>query len=331
MCHPQLFSLFLILLVLAFEACESQDCSNPPLDITVSQSQQANFKTIQSAIDSVSEQNSRWIHIHIFPGVYKEQIQIPMNKPCIYLEGSGSDSTSIEWDSHLNATFDVRANNTVAKSIAFLNTLNKPILEGKTPITQAVAALIHGDKCAFYDCAFYGVQDTLYDHRGRHYYHNCYIQGGTDFVFGYGQSIFEASTLNFSMGKNGPKHDGCFTAQRRTTANESSGFVFKNCTFTGTRGNAILGRSLDAYARVIIANSYLSNVVTPVGWNSRTFVGHEETITFVEVGNRGPGANQSKRVKWMKHLSGAELDQFLSISYIDNEGWFPKLPTNIVI
>ncbi|GAU34250.1 hypothetical protein TSUD_210320 [Trifolium subterraneum] len=162
--------------------------------------------------------------------------------------------------------------------------------------------MIYADKCAFYDCAFYGVQDTLYDTYGRHYYHNCYIQGGIDFVFGNGQSIFEASTLNFSMGVYGPK--------------------------LGTKETAILGRSLDAYSRVIVANSYLTNVVSPEGWYARTYVGHEETITFVEAGNSGPGANQSQRVKWMKHLSGAELDRFLNISFIDKEGWINKLPVN---
>lgn len=58
-------------------------------------------------------------------------------------------------------------------------------------ITQAKAVRIHADKCAFFDCGFLGVQDTLNDDSGRHYYHNCYIQGGVDFIYGNGQSIFE--------------------------------------------------------------------------------------------------------------------------------------------
>lgn len=75
------------------------------------------------------------------------------------------------------------------------NTLNKPIIleDTSTTITQAKAARIHADKCVFFDCAFLGVQDTLYDDDGRHYYRNCYIQGGSDFIYGNGQSIFEVS------------------------------------------------------------------------------------------------------------------------------------------
>ncbi|XP_027357330.1 probable pectinesterase 29 [Abrus precatorius] len=301
--------------------------------ITVSQTRKTEFKTIQSAIDSVPSGNSQWIHIRITPGVYKEHILIPMDKPCIYLERAGRKSTSVEWGDPLtrNATLNVKANNTVAKGITFTNTHNNPVIMEKTRITQAKAARIHADKCAFLDCAFLGVQDTLYDSYGRHYYHNCYIQGGIDFIYGSGQSIFEASTINFSMGNSGVKINGVFTAQERESPDDPSGFVFKNCNITGSGGKAILGRSFTAYARVIIVNSFLSDVVSPEGWNARSFVGHEETIMFVEEGNRGPGANKSKRVQWIKDLRGAALDHFLNITYIDEEGWIAKLPTKIFI
>jgi pectinesterase len=49
----------------------------------------------------------------------------------------------------------------------------------------------------------------------------------------------------------------------------------------------------------------------------------------VEEGNRGPGANKSQRVKWIKHLSGAGLDKFKKISFIDEDGWIAKLPKTI--
>lgn len=58
---------------------------------------------------------------------------------------------------------------------------------------QAVAFRISGDKAAFYNCSFYGTQDTLYDHKGLHYFNNCFIQGSVDFIFGYGRSLYEVS------------------------------------------------------------------------------------------------------------------------------------------
>jgi len=55
---------------------------------------------------------------------------------------------------------------------------------------QGAAFRISGDKAAFYNCAFYGGQDTLCDDAGRHYFKNCFIQGSIDFVFGNGQSMY---------------------------------------------------------------------------------------------------------------------------------------------
>jgi len=56
---------------------------------------------------------------------------------------------------------------------------------------QAVAFRISADTAAFVGCKFLGAQDTLYDHVGRHYYKDCYIEGSVDFIFGNGLSLFE--------------------------------------------------------------------------------------------------------------------------------------------
>jgi len=57
----------------------------------------------------------------------------------------------------------------------------------------AVSAVIYGDKTAFYNCAFLGFQDTIWDALGRHYFSNCYIEGAVDFIFGAGKSFYEVS------------------------------------------------------------------------------------------------------------------------------------------
>lgn len=59
------------------------------------------------------------------------------------------------------------------------------------PEVRTVAAMVGGDKIAFYHCAFYSPHHTLFDVAGRHYYESCYIQGNIDFIFGGGQSIFQ--------------------------------------------------------------------------------------------------------------------------------------------
>ena len=64
---------------------------------------------------------------------------------------------------------------------------------------------------------------------------------------------------------------GHITAQGRDSADDPSGFGFKDCEILG-EGKAYLGR---AFSRVIIANSKLSDVVVPQGWNAWFNVGHE--------------------------------------------------------
>jgi len=58
---------------------------------------------------------------------------------------------------------------------------------------QAVALRITSDMAAFYNCAILGYQDTLYDHNGRHYFKDCFIQGSIDFIFGDGLSMYKVS------------------------------------------------------------------------------------------------------------------------------------------
>ncbi|KAF7823604.1 putative pectinesterase 29 [Senna tora] len=79
------------------------------------------------------------------------------------------------------------------------------------------------------------------------------------------------------MGREGPpERGGCITANRRSSDEDSSAFVFKNCTITGNgKGLASLGRAYGDHSRVIIANSFLGDVVAPQGWVAWTAVGHE--------------------------------------------------------
>lgn len=70
------------------------------------------------------------------------------------------------------------------------NSYNIP-LKGSKNMSQALAVKISGDKSTFYRCGFIGVQDTVWDVQGRHYFKLCTIVGAIDFIFGNGQSIYE--------------------------------------------------------------------------------------------------------------------------------------------
>lgn len=50
-----------------------------------------------------------------------------------------------------------------------------------------------------------------------------------------------------------------------------------------------------------------------------------ETITYSEIGCRGPGANMSKRVTWEKKLTGEEVNKLIDIDlFINQEKWIEE-------
>ncbi|XAR48842.1 Pectinesterase [Bertholletia excelsa] len=295
--------------------------------IYVDQSGHGNFTTIQSAIDSIPPNNKNWICVYIKAGEYREQVNIRDNRPFIYLKGEGKRKTSVVWGASgsilTSPTFKCQADNIVVKSIGFRNSYNNPYTESKL-IRVAVAAMITGDKSAFYRCGFYGFQDTLWDVQGRHYFHRCTIQGAVDFIFGSGQSIYESCVISVTAGALRGLA-GFITAQGRKSPLERNGFVFKNCYVVGT-GRTYLGRPWGQYARVVFFNSFLSDVVIPQGWDAWENIGHEYLLTFAESGCYGRGADPFGRVKWETKLSEEVLTWLTNIEYIDSEGWISRQP-----
>ncbi|KAJ7955591.1 Pectinesterase [Quillaja saponaria] len=303
----------------------NSDKIKPSQKITVDQSGHGNFSTIQSAIDSIPSNNKFWVVIRVKAGTYREKVKIPYDKPYIILKGEGKRKTNVVWDDHENLaqspTFSSMADNTVVKSMSFRNSYNDP--NSKNRIIAAAAAMITGDKSSFYRCGFFGLQDTLWDDQGRHYYERCTIQGAVDFIFGAGQSIFERCSISVNGNELGSLA-GFITAQGRTNPNDGNGFVFKDCHVFGT-GSAYLGRPWRDYARVLFYKSNFSSIVQPEGWEV-THNFDENKLTFAEYGCFGPGADTSKRVKWEKKLDVKTVEKLTDISFIDSEGWLQKQP-----
>ncbi|CAK7348453.1 unnamed protein product [Dovyalis caffra] len=127
------------------------------------------------------------------------------------------------------------------------------------------------------------------------------------------------------MGRYEQGLHGCMTTQKKLTPEEPSGFVFQTCAITGS-GKAYLGRAWGPYSTVVIHNSFLSDVIDPVGWDAWRYPKHEANFTYAEINNKGPGADTSKRVPWLEKPGDPQLAKFLNISYIDEDGWLAKLP-----
>ncbi|XP_044335522.1 probable pectinesterase 66 [Triticum aestivum] len=254
---------------------------------------------------------------------------------------------------YTSATFTVHADNFVARNIAFKVTTyvqspkylpvthtyathasthgrkfsNARMLCHATQNTfsgghPAVAVLIDGDKGAFYDCAFHGLQDTLCDLMGRNYFRRCLVEGGVDFIFGYGQSIYEDCTLMSNM-PAWSQHPGWVTAHGRA-GGRNAALVFKGGMITGS-GRQYLGRAWNEQATVVFYQVNMAGIVVPQGWDKWTPGQDVSQVTFAEVGCSGPGSGTSGRVPWVKHMSYAEVQRFVDIRFI-HDGWLSNQP-----
>ncbi|GMI94846.1 hypothetical protein like AT5G19730 [Hibiscus trionum] len=285
------------------------------------------FTSIQDAIDSLPFINLVRVVIKIHAGVYTEKVSIPPLKSFITIQGAGADKTIVQWGDtaqtpgpkgqHLgtygSATFAVNSPYFIVKDITFKNTapVPPPGAVGK----QAVAFRISADTATFVRCRFLGAQDTLYDHFGRHYYKDCYIEGSVDFIFGNALSLFEGCHVHAIATLT-----GALTAQNRGSILDDTGFSFVKCKVTGS-GALYLGRAWGPFSRVVFAYTYMDNIILPKGWYNWGDPNREMTVFYGQYKCTGPGASFAGRVPWSRELTDKEAEPFISVSFIDGSEW----------
>ncbi|KAG0562476.1 hypothetical protein KC19_9G149500 [Ceratodon purpureus] len=294
--------------------------------IVVDQNGGGDFRTITEAVDSIQRDMFRpyRITVQINSGFYREKVIIPKNKPMITLLGVGgpivdwNDTAFVTQNSTLDsATVGISGNNFMARNITFQNSAPGPPVGAVR--RQAVALRVTSDIAAFYECAFLGYQDTLYDHRGRHYFKNCFIQGNIDFIFGDGLSIYKECTINVVSDGS-----GSVTAQKRQRTDENTGFSFVQCSVVGS-GHVYLGRAWGPYSRVVFSFTYMADVVDTRGWMDWGIPERQQTVYYGEYRCTGPGSVSYGRVPWSRELTDADAAPFVSLSFIDGESWVPEV------
>ncbi|KAL6610522.1 hypothetical protein ACP70R_040491 [Stipagrostis hirtigluma subsp. patula] len=286
-----------------------------------------NFTSIQAAVDSLPLINLARVVIRVNAGTYTEKVTISPMRAFVTIEGAGADKTVVQWGdtaetpgpwgrpmgTFASATFAVNSAFFVAKNITFKNTapVPRPGALGK----QGVALRISADNAAFVGCNFLGAQDTLYDHLGRHYYRDCYIEGSVDFIFGNALSLFEGCHVH-AIARN----YGALTAQNRQSILEDTGFSFLKCRVTGS-GALYLGRAWGTFSRVVFAYTYMDNIIVPRGWYNWGDPTREMTVFYGQYKCTGPGANYAGRVAWSRELTDEEAKPFISLDFIDGFEW----------
>ncbi|XP_026442300.1 putative pectinesterase 63 [Papaver somniferum] len=303
------------------------DAESQELVISVRQDGLGQFKTITEAIDSIPWGNNRRVIIRIGPGVYKEKINIDQTKPFITFFGSKYQmpkltfhGTAAEYGTVDSASVIVSSDYFMAVNVIFEN--SSPMPDGIRKGAQAVAMRISGDKAAFYNCKFLGFQDTLCDDRGNHFFKDCYVEGTVDYIFGDGKSLY----LNTELRSVAPDV-AVITAQARVEEKDDSGFSFVHCLVSGP-GNSktYLGRAWKQRAKVVFIYSDMGTVVNSEGWNDRGNFEADKTVFYGEYKCKGPGANPTGRVKYVKMLTDEEVKPYLDINYINGSYWILPPP-----
>ncbi|MGJ5642352.1 pectinesterase family protein [Formosa sp. S-31] len=281
-------------------------------DFTVAKDGSGDFETVQEAIMAVPDFRKQETVIYIKNGIYKEKLVLPTSKSNVTFIGEDVGKVVLTYDDYASKTnafgeemgttgsssFFVFGDGFKAKHITFQNSSG--------PVGQAVAVRVDGDKVVFEDCRFLGFQDTLYVHgkKSRQHYKNCYIEGTTDFIFGWSTAVFEDCEIYSKKG-------GSYITAASTEQGEDSGLTFINCKLTGDapKGSVYLGRPWRNYAQTVFINCWMGEHIKSEGWHNWGKTDAEQTAYYAEYNSKGPGASK-QRVSWSNQLSKTEASKY---------------------
>jgi pectinesterase len=293
--------------------------------IVVAQDGTGNFKTIQAALNSISEGNSKPVTIFVKKGRYKEVVIVDATKNFVNLVGEDKDKTIITYDNHagtrlpngdtLNtwtcASVFIYGNDFSASNISFEN--NAGFNAG-----QAVALRVEGNRARFRNCRMTGFQDVLFLSGSgvKHYFRDCYIEGTTDFIFGAASAVFKNCHIH-------SKKNSHVTAAS-TNSIIPYGFVFIDCKLTADSNinKVSLGRPWSPTASVTYLNCWMDKHILPEGWSNWKNPANESTARYAEYNSSGPGANAASRVKWARQLTAEEAGRFTMKNVLGD--WDPE-------
>ncbi|MCI8371162.1 MAG: carbohydrate esterase [Lachnospiraceae bacterium] len=271
----------------------------------------ADYTSVQAAIDAVPLHNSGDVIIHIRPGVYEERIEVSGDKPWITLAGEGDrpEDTIISFAKYAGmteengditttfrtATVNVYANHFKAENLSIVNSYDGVSGGGGR---QALALYASGEQIQFENCVFRGLQDTVYAKDGSQLYHNCYIEGDVDFIFGGARAVFEQCEIHSINVNPEDTNRGGYIAAPSTPAAQKYGFLFDRCVMTGNNSDntVFLGRPWHpgsdpmALGNCVFMHCELGSHIREDGWKSHMGGFLSKNARLYEFENKGPGA-----------------------------------------
>ena len=295
---------------------------------TVAQDGTGDFKTIQEAINAVSPMSKQRVYINIEPGIYHERVNIDSSRQMISLIGSRRGpvviTNSLHAKQHDRLRREVGTSGTATLYVFGDDIcLENITVENTATEAQAVAAQIAGDRFIARNCRFIGNQDTLYPYKdgSRQMYINCYIEGTTDFIFGWATAVFSKCAIH-------SKKNSYVTAAS-TNDGRQYGFVFLDCDLSADDGitRVYLGRPWRPYAKTAFLRCHLAEHIAPEGWHNWNKPEAEKTAFYAEYQNYGDGAAADFRVEWAHQLTPEQAARYTPHTILSGDDrWNPYMP-----
>lgn len=286
------------------------------------------FRSVQEAINAVPVFRTKETRIFIKNGVYKEKLSLPASKNHVTLIGEDKESTILTYDDYAQKenAFEEEIGTTGSSSFFIFGTdfkaKNLTFENSSGPVGQAVAVRVTGDRAFFENCRFLGFQDTLYAHGrdSRQYYKDCYIEGTTDFIFGWATAVFDNCEIY-------SKEGGHYITAASTEKDSKYGFVFINSKLTGDvpSESVYLGRPWRDHAQTVFINTEIADHIKKEGWHNWSKPEAEKMAFYAEYNTSGPGAAKKDRVKWSHQLNAKKAKEY-SVENIlkGNDNWQPE-------
>ena len=325
---------FLCLLLALYSSLISyaQTTTQYPSELTVAVDGKGDFKTIGEAINTFRAYSPVPLKLHIKNGIYHEKIVMPHWLTNITIDGESKDKTIITYDDYSGkplpngmdsatgrdkfSTFNsytllIQGNDIIIKNLTIQNTAGR--------VGQAVALHIEGDRVQIENCNLLGNQDTLLtaNDNSRQYFHKCYIEGTTDFIFGPATAIFEDCIIKSLTNS--------YITAASTKQTQKFGYVFLNCKLIANdeATKVFLGRPWRPYAKTVYINTEMGSHIRTEGWDNWSNEANEKTAFYAEYKSTGTGANIKDRVKWSHQLTTSEVKAYTKENIFGN--WEPSI------
>ena len=283
---------------------------------TITIGKDKNYSTIQAAFDYLASKTGNWT-LEIDQGYYNERLSFAnpnVNITMIGAEGTAGDygeKTVIYWKNNngkdgdefnagwnngtrIRTAFLYEGGDLILKNLTIANTISRKDT-GKEG-TQAEAFYYDATgKLVAFNCSFKSHQDTLMlgNKGGRGWFYKCYIEGDTDFIWGYPDTVLVEECEIRCLYDDAPKvttHTSYIFASRSIhTSSANKGLVLFNNRITVDNGvTAYYGRnSGEDTTAAVVFNTF--NTIESSLWSAGSTKYDEDIEGVCSIGYRDYG------------------------------------------